>query len=239
MKKILAKELKLKFVETLLAQNDFKYEEGNPFQINLAGNKYYVFLKNLSPAYFANSPDITRVQLPKSEHFKNISNTKLPFVILGYDIDNDVFVCWNHNKIKERLNAKSNVSLYSRHSLQKSHNLSKFTSGFLTNGEKIIVFKREHLAEYFTQINTLYSPSSESINVNDFCVTNEINKINKIYFLSDKQLIQKLTPLLENNRVLEAVEICSNFYKGKYIHMKFKDWFNLVNELYKKITNGV
>ena len=235
MRKILAKELKLKFIETLLDQEGFTYEDGNPFLINLSGNQYYIFLKNLSPAYFANSPDVTRVQLPQSDHFKKISNTKLPFVILGYDIDNDVFVCWNHNKIKERLNAKSNVSLYSRLSLQKSQGNSKFTPGYLTNGEKIIVFKREYLADYFTHLNTLFTISSESNIEGDISSANEENKI---YVISDKNLIQKLTPLLQKDRVLEAVQICSNFYSGKYTQMTFKDWFNLVNGLYKKVKLG-
>lgn len=235
MRKIHAKDLKLKFIETLLVQEDFTYEDGNPFLINLSGNQYYIFLKNISPAYFANSPDVTRVQLPHSDHFKKISKTKLPFIILGYDIDNDVFVCWNHNRIKERLNAKNNVSLYSRLSLQKSQKNSKFISGYLTNGEKIIVFKRESLAEYFTQLNSLFTPSIDSISKKD---VHETNEESPIYVISDKLLIRKLTPLLEKNRVLEAVEICSKYYSGKFTQMKFKDWFNLVNGLYKKIKKS-
>ncbi|MBN8687323.1 MAG: hypothetical protein J0M10_09900 [Chitinophagales bacterium] len=235
MRNILAKELKLKFIETLILQEDFTYEDGNPFLISIYGNHFYVFLKNISPAYFINSPDVTRVQLPQSDHFKKISKTKLPFIILGYDIDNDVFVAWNHNKIKDRLNAKSNVSLYSRLSLQKSNFNKKFISGYLTNGEKIIVFKRDHLVDYFMQLNTLFTPLPDSF---DRDIVNQTNDEYSIYEISDKLLINKLTPLLESNRVLEAVEVCSNYYSGKYVDMKFKDWFNLVSVLYRKIKKG-
>ena len=114
MRKILAKELKIKFIEVLNGVDGFSYEDGNPFIIKNGSNRFFVFLKNLSPAYFVNSPDITRVQLPYSEHFTKIFKANIPFVILGYDVDNDTVVSWNPTKVKERLNAKSNVSLYSR-----------------------------------------------------------------------------------------------------------------------------
>jgi hypothetical protein len=58
----------------------------------------------------------------------------------------------------------------------------------------------------------------------------------KLLDITDKLLILKIKPLLKKNKVLEAVEVCTLFYKGKYKSMKFKDWFNLVNKHYQKIN---
>lgn len=141
MRKLFAKDLKIKFIETLNELDEFSYEEGNPFLIKIGTDKYFVFLKNLSPAYFKNSPDVTRVQLPYSEHFLKIFKADIPFIILGYDVDTDTVVAWNPTKVKERLNAKSNVSLYSRSSLQENVKDDEFRFGYLSNGERIIVFE--------------------------------------------------------------------------------------------------
>ena len=57
-------------------------------------------MKNLSPAYFKNSPDVTRVQLPYSGHFSKIFKADIPFIFLGYDVDTDTVVTWNSKKSK-------------------------------------------------------------------------------------------------------------------------------------------
>lgn len=233
MRKILAKELKIKFVETLNDVVGFSYEDGNPFKIRIDERLFFVFLKNLSPAYFKNSPDITRVQLPFSDHFDKIFKANIPFIILGYDVDNDTVVSWNPSKVKDRLNAKSNVSLYSRNSLQSDINKSEFRSGFLSNGEKIIIFRREDLHLFFKKIHNLFD---EDINIISEPNTNY--SLDKIYELTDINVLQQITPLLEKNRVLEAVELCTKYYFDKYKNMSFKDWFALVNNLYKKMDNN-
>jgi hypothetical protein len=236
MRKILAKELKIKFIETLNELDNFSYEEGNPFLIKIGSKRYFIFLKNLSPAYFKNSPDVTRVQLPYSSHFSKIFKAEIPFVILGYDVDNDTVVCWNPKKVKERLNAKSNVSLYSRESLQTKVKSNEFKEGYLSNGEKIIIFKRGNLLEFFENINSLFK---ESKNTNTESVVKEPIEdyiTDKLLEITDKDLLQEIKPLLKKNKVLEAVEVCTKYYKGKYKSMGFKDWFNLVNQLYQKIS---
>ena len=239
MRNILAKELKIKFVETLSGIDGFIYENGNPFLIKIFDKPFFIFLKNLSPAYFKNSPDVTRVQLPYSEHFDKIFKANIPFIILGYDVDNDTVVCWNPSKIKERLNARSNVSLYSRNSLQSDILTNEFKIGFLSNGEKIILFRRESLGLFFEKIPILFEDNQVKIIENEDFVS-EPNKIMvpvKLYEITDVQLLNLLNPLLEKNRVLEAVEICTKYYQDKFTKMSFKDWFALINNLYKK-TNA-
>jgi hypothetical protein len=160
MRKLFAKDLKIKFIETLNELDEFSYEEGNPFLIKIGTDKFFVFLKNLSQAYFKNSPDVTRVQLPYSNHFSKIVKSDIPFIILGYDIDTDTVVAWNPKKVKERLNAKSNVSLYSRTSLQENVKHDEFRFGYLSNGERIIIFKRKNLTFFFDGLLNFFEEDS-------------------------------------------------------------------------------
>jgi hypothetical protein len=240
MRNILAKELKIKFVETLSGIDGFSYEEGNPFLIEIYEQPFFIFLKNLSPAYFKNSPDVTRVQLPFSDHFDKIFKANIPFIILGYDVDNDTVVCWNPSKIKERLNAKSNVSLYSRNSLQSNIKTNEFKTGFLSNGEKIILFKREDLQLFFEKLHNLFDDNQIVIENDEGFVSEpvEIYFPEKLYEITDIQVLNLINPLLEKNRVLEAVEICTKYYQDKFKKMSFKDWFALINDLYKKTSTS-
>jgi len=230
MRKLIAKDLKIKFIETLNELNEFSYEEGNPFLIKIGTDKYFVFLKNLSPAYFKNSPDVTRVQLPYSEHFSKIFKADIPFIILGYDVDTDTVVTWNPTKVKERLNAKSNVSLYSRSSLQENVKDDEFRFGYLSNGERIIVFKRENLTNFFGVVFDLFKE-------NVVPKTTEPKQPATLTEITDKELLQIIKPLLKKNKVLQAVEETSKYYENKEKNMTFRDWHKLVSELYRKIHN--
>jgi len=226
MRKLFAKDLKLKFLETLCVLKEFSYEEGNPFLIKIGEKKYFIFLKNLSPAYFKNSPDITRIQLPYSDRFVKILKEDIPFIILGYDVDTDAMATWNPIKVKERLNAKRNVSLYSRSSIQVSVKDNVFTSGYLSNGEKIIVFKRENLSKFFEVFFELFKEKNE-LKVAE-------NKQNSILTkIEDIQILQIIKPLLKKNKILQAVEETSRYYEKKQYKMAFCDWHKLVIELYK------
>lgn len=239
MRNLIAKELKIKFIETLNELEEFSYEEGNPFLIKIGLKQYFIFLKNLSPAYFKNSPDITRVQLPYSEHFSKIFNADIPFIILGYDVDNDTLATWNPNKIKERLNAKSNVSLYSRYSLQEEVKDNEFKIGYLSNGEKIILFRRMFLINFFNSINELFNDVQNRIVENPKSLVDEPlsdYSIGKLTIISDSLLLEKITPYLKNNQVLKAVEITTKYYSDKFKNMTFRDWYKLVNDIYKKIN---
>jgi hypothetical protein len=240
MRNILAKELKIKFVETLNDIKSFSYEVGNPFLIKIYQQQYFVFLKNLSPAYFKKSPDITRVQLPFSDHFDKIFKENIPFVILGYDIDNDTIVSWNPSKTKDRLNSKRNVSLYSRNSLQSNINENEFKTGTLTNGEKIILFRRENLDVFFKNIFVLFVDNQTEIKIKEDLVSEPtlIFYPDKLSEIKEIRILSVINPLLEKNRVLEAVEVCTKYYAEKYPNMTFKEWFTLINDLYKnKIIN--
>ena len=194
MRNILAKELKIKFLEILNQVEDFSYEDGNPFLIKIENTRYFVFLKNISSAYFKNSPDVTRVQLPSSNQFSKVVKSKIPFVILGYDIDNDTVVCWNPNKIKDRLNTKPNVSLYSRESLQSKIKVNELKSGYLSNGEKIILFKRKNLPLFFEKLPNLFDDSVINIRTVKKNTAAKPKKVlaEKLPEITDKKLLARI-----------------------------------------------
>jgi hypothetical protein len=237
MRNILAKELKIKFVETLNDIESFSYDEGNPFLIKIYEQNYFVFLKNLSPAYFKNSPDVTRVQLPFSDHFDKIFKANIPFVILGYDVDNDTMVSWNPSKTKDRLNAKNNVSLYSRNSLQSNIKQNEIKTGLLSNGEKIILFRRENLEMFFEKLPLLFHDNHIKIKVKVNVVSEPVEVLypDKLNEITDLHVLDLISPLLEKNRVLEAVEVCTKYYSVKFPNMTFKDWFTLVKKIYSNL----
>lgn len=233
MRQILPKELKIKFVETLSELDGFSYEDSNPFLVKIGGKSYFVFLKNLSSAGYKKYPDNTRVQLPASSHFAKIAATDVPFIILGYDIDSDVMICWNPQKVKDRLNTKKNVSLYSRESFQANVPENEFKEAFLSNGEKFILFKRPMLISLFDNLEQLFLGFTNNL-FSDPVI--EINCDVKITEILDEELLSNIKPLLENHKVLEAVKIVSNFYQGLclYSEMSFRDWYRLVEKYYSK-----
>ena len=235
MGRLIAKELKLVFIENLMGIDDFSYEAGNPFLIRIKKKEYFVFIKNLSPAYFKNSPDVTRVQLPYSSHFSKIVRADIPFMIFGYDNESNTIVTWNPNAIKERLNAKSNVSLYSRKSLQQKVKSNEYKVGYLSNGDRIVLFKRDGLKDYFSNYRNLFS-HRKSINkvvktVNEPSLKSITNKLTDI---TDAVLLKDLKVLLNKNQVLKAVELVADYYSVQYRNMSFQDWFSLVKTLQQK-----
>ena len=124
----------------------FKYISGiQPFLMSFGQQKYYVYVKNLSSAYFKERPDTTRAQLPKRDEFEQIKQSPLPFIFFGYDQINDVLVCWNYHIAKSRLNEKESVSFYSRTFFQEEVVEGEFLRKRLKNDDVPVLFKRKDI----------------------------------------------------------------------------------------------
>ncbi|MFK7949679.1 MAG: hypothetical protein AB8G11_18955 [Saprospiraceae bacterium] len=232
MKKLQAQELKNRFIEILSNHNTkFSYEKGNPFLLKINTKSYYIFLKNISSAAFKKYPNKTRVQLPTSKHFLKIAKTDIPFIILGYDSLNDVFVSWNPNKVRDRLNTKKNISLYSRESWQSEVIDFKLKISYLSNKDKVLLFKSNMLNVFLNTVIQFFGEDSEKANDEE-----QQTEINESKGKIDDTLLEKITPSLGKNRVLEAVNICMNYHENQY-DMTFKDWFDLVNIEYEKLQD--
>ncbi len=133
----------------------------NPYLLTVNGVQMWIYIKNLSPAYFTN-PDVWRAQLPKRDLFDDCKAADLPFILLGYDDENDVYTTWNHRFVKQRLNVAESVSFYSRASLQKavaeSQELQRLT---LSNSMEVICFPRSMVLDVVTKLDE-YFPNDES-----------------------------------------------------------------------------
>lgn len=220
------KQLKELF-ESTVAEDGAKCGKANPFILEKGKFKCYVFIKNISPAYYPNYPDNSRVQLPTSDRFKEVIESDLDFLILGYDKLNEVFVTWNPSLIKDRLNEKNNVSVYSRFSWQKEVPKGKFIHHHLGNQEKVILFKRELLNIFFDTYTSLFDMTEKGDNKNEFKVKREID-------FDIKTMRSIIDPLLEKHKVLQAVTELEKSLKNspKYSKLSFKDYFKIVNEVY-------
>lgn len=133
----------------------------NPYLLTINGEQMWVYIKNLSPAYF-NNADVWRAQLPKRDIFEKCKDSDVPFILLGYDDEHDVYATWNHRYVKQRLNVADSVSFYSRASLQKlaasSQELNRLS---LTNGMEVICFPRSMVAKVISNL-CQYFPDDDS-----------------------------------------------------------------------------
>lgn len=128
----------------------------NPYLVTVNGVQMWIYIKNLSPAYFSN-PDVWRAQLPIREVFEQCKTSDIPFILLGYDDENDVYSVWNHRFVKQRLNVAESVSFYSRASLQlqaaTTQSLHKLS---LSNDMEVICFPRSMVLEVISNIEQFF-----------------------------------------------------------------------------------
>ena len=106
-----------------------------PFRCQYKDRAFYIHIRQISSAYFPNRPDVTRIQLAKNSAFDNITKDNCDLLYLGYDNDNDVYVCWDYRLLKERLNQAKNVSLYSLKSQQGKVQKKQIIQFKLENGD--------------------------------------------------------------------------------------------------------
>ena len=162
-KKIDRTQLQILFSEALDGASFTLIDGLNPFHVEVNGKEYYIYIKNLSPAYFTN-PDVWRVQLPIRDDFDEIKETDVPFILLGYDADYDVYTTWNPVWTKQRLNVAESVSFYSRRSLQEEVNRTKgFKRQSLNNDGEVVAFPRELLRLFFASYTGLFTGSGNYV----------------------------------------------------------------------------
>jgi hypothetical protein len=227
--KIYPETLLLLIKEIMEESPDFFYIEGiQPFLISFKNKEYYIYVKNLSSAYFKDRPDTTRAQLPIKEEFERIKNSPIPFIFLGYDYTNDVLVCWNFHTVKERLNEKKSVSFYSRQFFQDEVSSGTFLRKKLKNGDEPILFKRKDLIDFFNQVETFFPTENITNNIED---GKSIISEGKLLEITDENVIVQLKPLIKNKHTLKALKILGDIYDKQFPNMKLKDWKNLIKKI--------
>ena len=149
-------ELQIRFLAALKGVTYCFIEGLNPFHILINETEYWIYIKNLTSAHFEN-PDVWRAQLPQRDDFNLVKESENDFILLGYDSENDVYATWNPVWVKQRLNNTSNVSFYSRYSLQQQarHELT-FKRLELINDGEVVIFPRELIRLFFVNVSSFF-----------------------------------------------------------------------------------
>lgn len=163
-KKIDRQTLQQIFINSLSPYYDFKIINGvNPFLVMINDKELYIYIKNLSPAYFSN-PDIWRVQLPKKNEFDTIKNSNIDIVLLGYDAENNIYTTWHPKWTKQRLNLGESVSFYSRLSLHKDVSITQEIKRLsLNNDGEVIAFTCKDLGRVLSNLNSYFKSNSDYV----------------------------------------------------------------------------
>lgn len=179
--------------EVLDQSTEFRYIVGlQPFFMSFQDKEYYIYVKNISSAYFSDRDKTTRAQLPIKPEFDSIKSSPNPFIFLGYDGLHDVFVCWNYHVAKERLNVGKSVSFYSRIFFQSEVQEGSFVRRKLKNGDIPVLFKRSSLIDFFKNIDTFFAPVIlQKNNFIDAIGNYNYEERFKIYLKENKKLSDK------------------------------------------------
>lgn len=166
MTKTTTKQLVELFLEEMKRSATLKIygqQDSNPCHIMFNDIEFYVYLKNLSPAYFKNE-NIWRAQLTSRDSLESIKDTNALFVLLGYDVECDVYATWNPHFIKQRIGTSSSPSLYSRKNVQREAASSNtFIRQQLSNDGEVLIFPRDKIVEFMTNIESFFPDTSDYV----------------------------------------------------------------------------
>ena len=156
-RKLSYKQLAKIFCEQMSNESSFAViDSSTPILVSFHEETFYVYIKNISSAFFDN-PDITRAQLPIKKEFEKVKESDFKIVFLGYDSVNEVFVTWNPYYVKQRVNTRDSVSFYSRESQQQE--AGKFHTEIYfqdSHGNDVYAISQEKIPELLSKIFRIY-----------------------------------------------------------------------------------
>lgn len=199
------------------------------------GDLFYAYFKCVTHEGNPYPLEHQRAQLPQRTEFEKIKDSVIPFLFFGYDVANDVYVCWEPNKVKSRLNKKSYVSFYSRLSAQENVIEGKVQEERLTNGDKFILFKRTDIISFLKMINAHFpelsvnGENTQSVKVdNGSSIVQDIQ--GRLKSIDDDISVKLLVDSYnsENAPRLAIISECMNQYGEYYDRMSFADWGKIV-----------
>lgn len=137
----------------------------NPGHIMFNGVELYVYVKNLSSAYFEN-PDVWRAQMTGVDVLNEIKESSAMFILLGYDTANNVYATWNPHHVKQRIGTANSPSFYSRLSLQQEVSRShEIRSMALNNDSEVLVFPYDCLVDVLSSLDQFFPDTSDYVAV--------------------------------------------------------------------------
>ena len=225
---------------------NYVIEGENPMLLVVEDRAFTVFLKPIGDVCYSNKNESTRVQLPKRDYFDKIKASKRPFLLMGFDLVNKVFVIWNPNSTKERLNTKKNLSFYCRLDAQREANEKQVPVRCnLTNGEFVWAVPMSFLAEflmyiedYFTQIvpsdyemndNVEYSIEDEKEELFSVDINDVLDETGKIIAIKNPAVLRDLKEVRKSGKPFAEYDILYKYYADKIAVMNLAEWTQLLN----------
>ena len=213
--------------------------------IKVDDDEYYLYFKCVTPEGGPHPIEHQRAQLPQRESFEKIKESDIPFLFIGYDVDNDVYVCWEPSKVKPRLNKKSYVSFYSRLSIQESVVEGEIRDEELTNGDKFVLFKSADILSFFQMIDQHFAElkKSEPTMANDVLDMQKYNSpkvggndvVGKLTDINDDSSVKLLVDNMQGCSTLQIMSSCMNEFGEYYPKMSLTDW----NKTLKKYLSEI
>ena len=165
MSKISSKELAEIFEHEMCESPFYHHIDNslNPCHITFEGTEFYVYIKNLSSAYFPNK-DVYRAQLTGIDSLSKIKDSEALFILLAYYEENDTFAVWNPHIAKQRIDTAKSPSFYSRLSLQNEAAIKHdFVSMELRNDASVLAFPRENIVSFMANIEIYFPDTSKYV----------------------------------------------------------------------------
>lgn len=220
----------------------------NPMLLVIEDRVFTIFLKPIGDVCYENENESTRVQLPKRDYFDKMKVSKRPFLLMGFDLENNVFVVWNPSNTKERLNTKKNLSFYCRLSAQREANKKQQPVRCnLTNGEFVWVVPMTFIAEFLMHIEDYFVlpdvydykiTEGENYSIVDECqglfsvdVNDVIEENGKVVAIKNPAILKELKVARSSGKPFAEYDVLYKYYENKKSIMTLSEWAQLLNAI--------
>lgn len=231
----------------------YDIEGENPMLLVVEDRAFTVFLKPIGDVCYSNNNESTRVQLPKRDYFDKIKASRRPFLLMGFDLVNKVFVIWNPYSTKERLNTKKNLSFYCRLNAQREANEKQVPVRCnLTNGDFVWVVPMSLLGEFLMYIEDYFSqivPSDyETYDDTGGSIEDEkeelfrvdandvLDETGKIVAIKNPVVIKELKEAHKSGKPFAEYDILYKYYADKIAVMSLSEWTQLLKSTSRNET---
>ena len=232
-------ELAKSFLNKLKNYPNFEIiSQSDVCHIRIDNNEYFLYFKCVTHEGKPYPLERQRAQLPKRESFEAIRKSIVPFLFIGYDVDNDVYICWEPSKVKPRLNKKTYVSFYSRLSIQRNVVEGEIKENILTNGDKFVLFKSADILSFFQNIDDYFLELKKDEKIGlvaePFLDDRGSKKIDgKILDINEDESLKLLIDSMKDESRLKIMSVCMNEFGEYYTKMSLSDWHKVIREYLK------
>ena len=232
-------ELAKSFLNKLKNYPNFEIiSQSDVCHIRIDNNEYFLYFKCVTHEGKPYPLERQRAQLPKRESFEAIKKSIVPFLFIGYDVDNDVYICWEPSKVKPRLNKKTYVSFYSRLSIQRNVVEGEIKENILTNGDKFVLFKSADILSFFQNIDDYFLELKKDEKIGlvaePFLDDRRSKKIDgKILDINEDESLKLLIDSMKDESRLKIMSVCMNEFGEYYTKMSLSDWHKVIREYLK------